>query len=187
MRLVECERVPKVNGTMCVSSTHCKLQVSHDEQGLLDEYVIPLAHWDQDEWDDVLIDIDDTVVKLLETHRYFKVFEDHLDFGDVVYTFQKGDLFKTEIPQLAFICVIPDFTFDQEVTIQKTNVTLDNGISYKLNPCWIDESSDDIDIRINGAYMEPGLCKVRKEEDSMICFEYSHSGYIKRRFVAPIE
>jgi hypothetical protein len=188
MILVECKNIPKIKETLIVSKSECILQHTQDEFGLLDEYIIDVAFYDEDADDKVAIDIDDVIVSLLSTHAYVKIFKSHLDFGDVEYTFKPGSdtMFETQVPQLSYISVLPTFDFTCDVVLEHTCIRADDGRLYKLMTLH-EEYAIEHEVRINGAFLEPGFCKVYSEENSLVCFEYQKHGYIKRRFVAPIE
>jgi len=185
MRLVECTKIPKIKGTVVVTHDHGKLQISHDEIGLLDEYTFPVLFWDSDPYEDVSFYIDDVILNLFESHKFVKVFENHLDFDDFTYLFTKSSdmIFETELPPIYFICVFPDFkNIDQTVTVSDSALAFENGLTYNIIPIWRDVMSNQIEITINGSFIEPGICKVRMQEGSLVCFDYG----IKKRFVAPI-
>ena len=186
MRIIQCELVPRFKNTLYVGRVQSKMQVAQDELGLLDEHIFPTLFCDYDEIGDIdiAIDIDETILSLLENHKIVKVFLNHLDFGDYTYTFVKGgeSQYETEVPSLRYICIFPELNFDQEVVLEDTLLKLDNGVSYVINTLWKDESAEKFETRINGAFIEPGLCKVSMERDSIVCFDYG----IKKRFVAPI-
>jgi hypothetical protein len=95
-------------------------------------------------------------------------------------------VFQTNLPTLAFVGTIPKLNLDCDIILEKASIVLDSGITHLIRTVYEGDSCG-LSVRINGAYLEPGLCKVYMDEDSMVCLEYSKEGYIKRRFIAPIE
>lgn len=185
MRLIECSTIPKIKGTVVVTHEHGKLQVSQDELGLLDEYTFPILFWDSDQHEDISFYIDDVILNLLESREFVKVFETYLDFGDFTYSFTKSSdmIFETALPPIYFICVLPNFkNIDENITVSDSSISFENGLTYQVTPIWKNPTADHAEITINGSFIEPGLCKVRMQKDSLVCFDYG----IKKRFVAPI-
>jgi hypothetical protein len=161
------------------------MQIGQDEYGILDEYEFAVFFSDSKEIGEIAIEIDETLVSLFESHPFVKVFIDHLDFCDFTYTFTKRSgllAFETQVPKLRYICIFPEFNFDQEVVLSGTTIKLDNGVTCVLSPLWEDSGAEKFETRINGAFIEPGVCRVFMEKDSIVCFDYG----IKKRFVASI-
>ena len=185
MRIIQCSLIPKIQSTLYVNHEYCTMQVGQDEYGILDEYKFAVFFSDDKDIGEIAIKIDETLVSLFETHTFVKVFTDHLDFGDYTYTFTKGSellLFETQAPKLRYICIFPEFNFDQAVVLSGTTIKLDNGVTCVLSPLWDDPGAEKFETRINGAFIEPGVCRVFMEKDSIVCFDYG----IKKRFVASI-
>ena len=188
MIIVQTKNIPRIKETLVVRNDVCVIQSVRDEEGLLDEYIIPVLYTNNQFMGDVFVEIDDILLSLMETNEFMTVYINYVDFGSITYKFKNTQVthFETRLPTCVFVCILPDFKFDCEVTFQHSWIALDNGITYELD---LIHENDNIvyDTRINGRYLEPGLCKVYKEEDYLVCLEYVKDGYIKRRFISPID
>ncbi len=187
MIIIECKNIPRVGDTLILSNDVCTIQCADDDSGLLDEYIIPVYFDDGKFRHDVHISIDEVILSMIETGDFIKIYEQYLQVGTITYDFKKSEktIFETQLPPLAFIGVLPNLELDCEVTLEHTYIVLDSGITHRIITIY-EKDPTVYKTRINGKFLEPGLCKVYKEENFMTCLEYSHSGYIKRRFIAPI-
>jgi hypothetical protein len=188
MIIIQTKLIPKLHETLVVRQDTCVIQEVQDELGILDEYLIPYAYNDKAFTHDVYINIDDILLGLMEKNEYMCVYAARVEFGLVHYHFKNDpvDHYETRLPTCAFVCILPDFKFDCDVTFRHSWIHLDNGLTYDLE--LLHEIEKVVyDIRINGRFLEPGFCKVYKEENFPVCLEYIKDGYIKRRFISPIE
>jgi hypothetical protein len=188
MIIIQTKLIPKINEILVVKTDKCILQEVHDEMGILDEYLIPVVYNDNDFTQEVFIKLDDILLGLIEKHEYMCVYTTRVEFGLVKYHFNStpANHFETRLPKCSFVCILPDFKFDCDVTFRHSWIHLDNGLTYELE---LLHESDRVvyDTRINGRFLEPGFCKVYKDENFPVCLEYIKDGYIKRRFISPIE
>jgi hypothetical protein len=188
MIIIECRNIPRSADTLVLSRGTCTVQCAHDESGLLDEYITPVYFDDQNFRGDVYVALDKVVVSLIEEYECIKIYESYIEAGNITYRFSGNvkTVFQTHLPTLAFVGTIPKIDIEGEVTIGKASIVLDNGLTHMIRTMYEGHTCG-LSARINAEYLEPGLCKVYMEKDSMVCLEYSKDGYIKRRFIAPIE
>jgi hypothetical protein len=188
MIIIQTKHIPRIKETLVARNKECVIQHVQDELGLLDEYIVPIVYNNNEFLNDIFIELDDILLGLVEKHQFMIIYTTRVDFGLVTYNFKNNPVthFETRLPQCVFVCILPDFNFDCDVTFQHSWIKLDNGITYELE---LLHENDNVvyDTRINGRFLEPGLCKVYKEEHFPICLEYIRDGYIKRRFISPIE
>ena len=188
MIIIQTKHIPRIKETIVLNHDTCVIQEIHDEMGILDEYLIPIIYNNNEFTQNVYVDIDDILLGFIEKYEFMIIYTTRVDFGTVTYKFKSSPVehFKTVLPKCVFICILPNFKFDCDVTFQHSWISLDNGITHELE--LIHEIDTFVyDIRINGRYLEPGLCKVYKNENFPVCLEYIRDGYIKRRFISPIE
>jgi hypothetical protein len=188
MIILETKHIPKIKETLVFKDNKCFIQDVQDELGILDEYIIPCLYGDEN---DICVHVDDILLGLIETHEYMCVHLTFVKFGLIQYEYNRDrvDHFVTKLPSYEFLCVLPDFKFDCEVILRKSMIHLDNGLTYDLELLHknVHKYGREFSIRINGRYLEPGFCKVYKDDNFPVCLEYFKDGYIKRRFISPIE
>jgi hypothetical protein len=189
MIIIQTKHIPKIKETLVIKHDTCTIQENNDELGFLDEYLIPILYNNNEFTQDVHVDIDDILLGFVKQYEFMIVYTTRVDFGQVTYKFKstQAEHFNTRLPKCSFICILPNFKFDCEVTFQHSWISLDNGITHELELIHEIDTCVYDDIRINGRYLEPGLCKVYKNDNFPICLEYIRDGYIKRRFISPIE
>ncbi len=188
MIIIETKNIPKIKETLVFKNNKCFIQDVQDELGVLDEYILPCLY---DDKENICVHVDDILLDLIKTHEYMCIHSTHVKFGLIQYHYdrERVDHFETKMPTYEFSCVLPDFKFDCEVTLRKSMIHLDNGLMYDLELLHksLQNYERDFSIQINGRYIEPGFCKVHKDENFPVCLEYIKDGYIKRRFISPIE
>ena len=186
MIIIQTKLIPRINQTLVVKYDKCVIQEVRDELGLLDEYLIPIVYNDNSFTQEVRVELDEILLGLIEKNEYMCVYATRVEFGLIKYNFNSNtvDHFETRLPKCAFVCILPDFKFDCDVTLFNTScIMLDNGVTYELD--LLHKSNHVVyDTRINGRFLEPGLCKVYREENFPVCLEYIKDGYIKQQTVS---
>jgi len=164
MIIITTKNIPSIYATMLINNKRCYIQEMGYSTAVLNEYRLDVL-FDDNRPLDVNIYMDDTVVELFKKYQTVKIFETFLDFGNVVYMFNKSEetLLATKLPELSCICDLPDFKFDCEVTLQvnedKTlTCKLDNGLIYCVQLLHYCKKSNE--LIINGSFLPVGICKL---------------------------
>jgi hypothetical protein len=124
--------------------------------------------------------MDAHMIEFLKKYPCVKVFDMHVDFGDIKYVFEHNtEVLETLLPELSCICIIPDIVLDTQVTIQVT----DNAVCIdrvKIKTLYSQTSSS---LVVNGTFLPRGLCKLYISENMPIGIETSDTIV----YIAPIE
>jgi len=89
MIIIECKNIPRVGETLVVSPNHCTIQDSHDDDGLLDEYIIPIYFNDNAFHVDVYIQLDTFVQSMFINNKFIKIHKTFIESENSMYTFKK--------------------------------------------------------------------------------------------------
>ena len=164
MIIIGTKSVPEIYATMLISNKRCYIQEMEYSTAVLNEYKLNVL-FDDTQPLDVNIQMDDTIVELFKKYQTVKIFETFMDFGNIVYIFNKSEetVLATKLPELSCICDLPEFKFDCEVTLQVDDGTLtcklDEGVlTHRVTLIHYGKKSNE--LIINGSYLPVGMCKL---------------------------
>ena len=185
MIIIECACINRIHAQLVISNQRCYVQQIKNDTAVLNEYKIPI-YYDDGSPIDIEIEIDDTIIKYISTYKTVKIYKSFMDFGNIVYLFNKTNkVLTTKLPSFRCICDLP-YTYNSsdekvilEVSDEMLKIKFDNVcITVATLYC----SNIFQTIIINGSYLPCGLCKIYFDEDTPLCIETSE----KFMYIAPL-
>jgi hypothetical protein len=169
MFLVEYKDPPKVFNNVVVNSCECVFQYMPDDEVTITEWVYPVF-WHDDECEEISINFDETLSKLLEESNFFKVSKNFLDTGNISYKYTPGDIvsFETRLPptEWGMLDDIIDINVDETFNLTCDNLTYKYPISHKIK-------NFQKSLRIQSKFLKDlkSFTKIYLEEDFPMCIE----------------
>ena len=188
MFLVEYRDPPEVFTSLVVNRNECLFQHMCDDTVTITEWVFPVI-WCDDECEEVSVNFDETVSKLLKDSKFFRVSKKVVDFGNISYKYTPGDIhsFETRLPELC--CVLPPTEWgiispEINITVSDTfDITFDD-ITYKYPISHlVKKFSKNLKIQSKFLKSLKSFTKVYIEENFPICLESLNPR--KRVYIAP--
>lgn len=199
MFYLETKDIPRLLGSnIIIDKTRAIIQELEENHIYLNEYLIPLMHWDENTPKEVSIEIDEFILKCLDMYPCFGVNEKTIFFGkEITYDYVQGDIVElvTQLPTLSCCFMVPGNLSSLinsdiiEVSVSKTlniNKVIHYPLEYvfdKIGPFKFDSSCIVEEFEKN----KGKFCKMYLEEDFPLCFEFTLPNDVKKRiFIAPI-
>ena len=188
MFLVEYRDPPVTFTSIVINKVECVFQYMSDDEATITEWIYPVI-WCDDECEEISIEFDETVVKLLETTNFFRVSKEFLDIGQITYRYTQGDIlaFETRLPELC--CVLPPTEWgligeSVDISVGETfDITCDN-LTYRFPIVHrIKKFTRCLNIQSKFLKDVKSFAKIYLEDDFPMCIETLNPN--KRVYIAP--